>query len=128
VVTSEHYGAVLVTTPHIHHHRVSQEYDIRKWFNRNKKQLLAAKYASQIFEHGLFIVTGTYTTTRCSIASWSDTSSDVYLGCSADVAGIQLADVHGGWYLGSSAGGLDYYDAPVCIVLGCPARGKHVQY
>lgn len=117
-----------MTTPHIYHHRVSQESDIRTWFNRNKKKLLAAKYASQISEHGLFIVTGTYSTTRCSIASWSDTSSDVYLGCSADVAGSQLADVHGGWYLGSSAGGLNHYDAPVCFVLGRLAGGKHVQY
>jgi hypothetical protein len=112
VVTSEDYGAVLVTTPGIHHHRVSQEYDIRAWFDRNKKQLLAAKYADQLVEHGLFIVTGTYSTDRCSITSWSDTSSDIYLGLNTD----HLPGVHGRWGLGRSASGWNHYDAPVCVV------------
>ncbi|OAG38835.1 hypothetical protein AYO21_06866 [Fonsecaea monophora] len=114
VATSTDFGAVLVTTPNIHHHRVYQESDIRPWWSRNKRKLLQANFKYEVARYGLFIVTGTYTTTNCSITAWSDTSSDVYLGFEADVTGLPAGvRVHGGWVLGGSASGWNHYDAPV---------------
>lgn len=118
-----------MTTPNIHHHRVYQESDIRPWWSRNKKKLLEAKFKYEIAQHGLFIVTGTYTTSNCSITAWSDTSNDVYLGFKTDVAGLPVgAKVHGGWVLGESASGWNHYDAPVCSVNLDKDREKHISY
>ena len=115
VAASRGHGAVLVTNPPIYHHCVYQEFDIRPWFHRNKQQILIAPFAAQIKQHGLFIVTGTYSTTGCSIACWTDSSNDVSLGFNASLIQNPVAGVQGGWYLENSASGWSHYNAPVYL-------------
>jgi hypothetical protein len=118
IVKARTFGAVLVTTPTVFHHRLHHEFDVGPWFGRNQRQLQASGFWSRIQEHGLFVVTGTYSATSCSITAWSGSANEVYLGFSAEVAGIPAAGAHGGWCLGQSASGWSHYIAPVgCCVL-----------
>ena len=115
--TKGHFGAVLVTTPPIHHHRITDDLDLEVWFNQNVLRLLEGPLGSKIKRYGLFVATGTYSTTNCSIASWRDCSNEVFIGCNVGVLGQTAAGVHGGWHLSQNASGRNHYHAPVSVTI-----------
>src|SRR6266699_3247771 len=67
-----------------------------KWVKQNASRLVA-EYPRPIEEHGLWIITKTYTTRRCAISFLNSKSSEIAIGLALDASGIATLSPESRW-------------------------------
>ncbi|KAI9741098.1 MAG: hypothetical protein M1834_002811 [Cirrosporium novae-zelandiae] len=94
---SSKYGAVLMTDP-VTYTSFPHKPPFHQWCKANASALLADKtYGPELKEHHLFIVTEVYSTPRCSIVQWEDTTKEISIGVSAEAWGAGKLTGSGFW-------------------------------
>ena len=124
--TSSDFGAVLVTEAAVKLNYFSEDTPFRRWLNVNFQGLL--KSFPHVFERGepIWIITKTYSSSKCSVACWSGSQQRVSLEF-----GVKLAVEAGGVSEGVSAApqasnvrvktsGAGWAHYGVIEVAGCP--------
>jgi hypothetical protein len=101
--SSKNFGAVLITTSPIHNECIENEHVFGTWFKDNVKALRASDRKSEIEKNGLYIITRTYSTSKCSLVTWLGSSKEFSAGFSARYAGVASAEVNAKreWYVDS---------------------------
>ncbi|KZF19065.1 hypothetical protein L228DRAFT_53304 [Xylona heveae TC161] len=107
------FGAVLVTAAPIIHEAFYYESPFRNWVKENGRALLHGPLAEEIKSHGIFVVTQTYATARCSLTAWQNPSNEVFLGFDIGMTGIGELGPHAGWYEGRSDSGWNHFEGKV---------------
>jgi hypothetical protein len=117
--TKEDFGALLLTTPPIERRGYSSESPIKRWYQANIETLMSPefKYAGDFKDHGLFVVTETHSTKKCSLISWSHPSKEIGVGIDAGATGVANAGVHGKYVASTNQGGWCHYQGKVSLQL-----------
>jgi hypothetical protein len=113
--SGSNFGAVLVTTPPIKHDGYYYESPFKGWFQDNVKAIMSSPRADEIKKYGLFVVTGTYMTTKCSLVAWTEPSKDVFLGFYAGPSGLGEVGPHVKWYDTGSSSGWNKHESTVSL-------------
>lgn len=88
-------GALLITAPPIVHERLYHESMFKDWVMQNADRLV--KDRSEIFEHGLCVVTKTWATEDCAIHLWDEAGKEVKVGFHVGVDAIGQLGPGVGW-------------------------------
>ena len=99
--SSRDFGAILLCEAEVLEERYFHESPFRKWLKTNLETIL--KKVEDVREHGVYIVTKTFSTNKCSINVWTEKSNEVIIGVGAKVPSVAGADVSGGWSRGHSS-------------------------
>jgi hypothetical protein len=115
--TKTNFGALLLTTPTIERRGYSSESPIKNWYKANVGRILSPefRYADDISEHGLFVITEIHSTKKCSLISWTSPSKEVIVGVDVGSAGVANVGAHGRWMASSSEGGWNHYQGTVSV-------------
>jgi hypothetical protein len=72
---------------------------------------MSSARAEEIKKYGLFVVTDTYTTTKCSLTAWTDPAREVVLGFDVGVSGLGKVGPGVKWYEAENASGWNRHEA-----------------
>lgn len=97
------FGAVLLTAPAVTREAYYHKSSFRSWESKNAKLVLSLY--PEVREYGLWIITGTWSATECSITAWKNQEEKVSVGFGAGAPDVANIDTSAGWYAGSSSGG-----------------------
>ena len=115
--SSADFGAVLITKNPVHRNAYYHESPFKRWVRDNADFLMRHKRREEIKNHGLSIVTDVYTTKKCSLNAWTDSSKAVRVGFSVNAQGQLNVGADGGWSVAESAGGWNHYEGEVMSLL-----------
>jgi hypothetical protein len=112
--TSGDFGAVLVTKSTIERKSFTSDSPVKNWYKANVKALLQGKWAADIRERGLFVITQTYSTEKCSLTSWTNPQHEIVVRI--DVGGVGAGHVGAeySYSAAAAAGGWNHYESKVC--------------
>ena len=110
--SSSDFGAVLVTASPIVHRAYHYQSPFSNWVKDNAEELFFGARRQEVKEHGLFVITQTFATTKCSITAWKTPQSEVFLGFDIGTMGAGL-ESSGIWYEGRSSSGWNSYRSTV---------------
>jgi hypothetical protein len=74
---------------------------------------MSSARAEEIKKYGIFVVTGTYMTAKCSLTAWTRPGKEVVLGFDAGVSGLAKLGPGVEWYDTGSAGGWNRHESLV---------------
>ena len=109
--TSTDSGAVLITSSPVTHEGFHYNAPFEDWVKNNAKALLHGPLASDIKEHGLFVVTHSYAAEKVALTAWRKTQNKAYFGFGIGAMGFAKIDPHVGWYAGTSETGWNVHEA-----------------
>ncbi|KAL7910080.1 hypothetical protein GGI35DRAFT_447809 [Trichoderma velutinum] len=89
-------GTVLTTESPVLRHSLDQERAALHWMMDNEEKMLE-KYGDLLKQHGIWIVTKTYSTRRAAIAIMTTKSSAVEIGLQADLQGVLTLTPKSSW-------------------------------
>lgn len=107
--SSSNFGAVLITKSPVHRDAYYHESPFRRWVKDNAHVLMQHKRKYEIKTHGLCIITDVYSTEKCSVNAWTDSSRTVKVEFAVNALGQLDVGVGGGWSVQGSAGGWSHY-------------------
>lgn len=87
------------------------ESPFHQWVKENSKRIQQLR-GPEVRQHGLWIVTSTYSTTRCSIHAWKGASKDVKVGFKARALGEEFGP-QGAWFEDERDSNWSHYHASV---------------
>jgi len=123
--SNQRFGAVLLTTPPVIKSVYYHDMPFLKWFKTNAATIV--RNHPEVKQHGLWIVTSTYSTSKCALNAWTSKSKEVAVGFSGTMSQMAGLDVKGSWYTSSDDGGWNYFeqkDKQVVVFIG----GLHFRY
>lgn len=109
--SSSDVGAVLITSSPISRNGYYYQSPFKDWVKANARALLHGPLAPDIKEHGLFVVTQTYTTEKAALTAWQGSQNKAYFGFGADAMGLGEISPHVQWYVGNSAAGWNMHES-----------------
>lgn len=89
-------GTVLTTESPVMRHALDQEQAAIDWVMDNEERMLE-EYGDILKQHGIWIITKTYSTRRCAIAMMTTKSSAVEIGLQADLQGVLTLTPKSSW-------------------------------
>jgi hypothetical protein len=98
-----------MTKPFVFRDAVYHEAPYIKWVAENAAALLSKR--PEIKEHGLWIVTSTYSTQLCMFNVWSAIDKKISLGFKVSAVNVGEIGPHGEWYEASSDEGWIRYES-----------------
>lgn len=104
-------GAVLLTTPPIIRDAYYHEEPLTGWVRDNAVRIVQNR--PEVREHGLWIVTATYSTPRCALNVWTTTEREITVAFKAKARGSQFGP-KGEWFESTEDTGWASYEAKVC--------------
>jgi len=120
--SSTDFGAVLITQNPVHRNAFYHESPFKRWVKDNADNLIKHRRREEIKNHGLTIVTDVYTSKKCSLNAWTDSSKAVRVGFSVNAMGQLNVGADGGWSVAESAGGWNHYEGEVTGLLATERR------
>jgi len=109
--STDRFGAVLLTTPPVVKSVYYHDMPFLKWFKTNAATIV--RNHPEVKQHGLWIVTSTYSTSKCALNAWTSKSKEVAVGFSGTMSQMAGLDVKGSWYTSSDDGGWNYFEQKV---------------
>ena len=96
-------GAVLLTKAPLRHERFYYESPFKGWVRENAAKLVETR--KEVLEHGLWIVTSTWSTQECAINVWNGAGKGVNVGFKTGIVGIGELAPAGEWWEDGRDGG-----------------------
>ena len=93
----------MITAPPIAHERFYYESVFKDWVIQNAKRLV--EHRSEIFEHGLCVVTKIWATEDCAIHVWDEAGKEIKVGFDVGVDAIGDLGPGVGWSFNHKDGG-----------------------
>jgi len=113
--SSTDFGAVLIASKPVHRDGYYFESPFTRWVQDNVDVLRNCRRGPDIEEHGLIIITYTYSTRKCTLNAWQDKSKKISLGLSASATDGLGIETEAGWFVGTSSSGWKDYSGKVSI-------------
>jgi len=111
--TDSDLGAILLTDSPVTHELYYHGSPFKNWVKKNASVIF--QRWPEVKQHGLWIVTSTYTTKKCAVNMWASGGRAFNVGFSAKVIGTTEAGPSGEWYRDQADEGWCEYTAAVCF-------------
>jgi hypothetical protein len=109
-------AAVLLTQSPVVHNKLLDINPVLKWTSENSDYLLS-KYRDIIIDHGLWIISKTYTTKRSGVVVLASKGSKVKIGVMTSIDNVFTLTPESSWTTENSGSAAEIYDDPDGVVI-----------